>query len=65
MKNGLAHRYSRGGEAPSAKEAMQNIPTDLLRTLITVVDMRSFTRAAQVLGVTQPADQAVAVDARL
>jgi DNA-binding transcriptional LysR family regulator len=34
---------------------MLNIPTDLLRTLITVVDMRSFTRAAQLLGVTQPA----------
>jgi DNA-binding transcriptional LysR family regulator len=34
---------------------MNNIPTDLLRTLITLVDQRSFTRAAQVLGVTQPA----------
>jgi DNA-binding transcriptional LysR family regulator len=34
---------------------MANIPTDLLRTLIAVVDMRSFTRAAQSLGVTQPA----------
>src|ERR1700759_3894262 len=34
---------------------MLNIPTDLLRTLIAVVDMRSFTRAAQSLGVTQPA----------
>ena len=34
---------------------MSNIPTDLLRTLITVVDQRSFTRAAQALGVTQPA----------
>jgi DNA-binding transcriptional LysR family regulator len=34
---------------------MQNIPTDLLRTLIAVVDLRSFTRAAQMLGVTQPA----------
>jgi DNA-binding transcriptional LysR family regulator len=34
---------------------MQNIPTDLLRTLVTVVDLRSFTKAAQVLGVTQPA----------
>lgn len=32
-----------------------NIPTDLLRTLVTVVDERSFTRAAQILGVTQPA----------
>lgn len=32
-----------------------NIPTDLLRTFIAVVDLRSFTRAAQSLGVTQPA----------
>src|ERR1051325_2078401 len=36
-------------------EAAMNIPTDLLRTLITVVDMRSFTKAAYSLGVTQPA----------
>jgi DNA-binding transcriptional LysR family regulator len=35
--------------------AMTNIPTELLRTLIAVVDMRSFTKAAQSLGVTQPA----------
>ena len=34
---------------------MTNIPTDLLRTLVTVVDLRSFTKAAQALGVTQPA----------
>ena len=34
---------------------MTNVPTDLLRTLIAVVDLRSFTRAAQSLGVTQPA----------
>lgn len=34
---------------------MNNIPTDLLRTFIAVVDLRSFTRAAQSLGVTQPA----------
>jgi DNA-binding transcriptional LysR family regulator len=34
---------------------MQNIPTDLLRTLIAVVDLRSFTKAARLLGVTQPA----------
>ena len=32
-----------------------NIPTDLLRTLVAVVDQRSFTRAARTLGVTQPA----------
>jgi DNA-binding transcriptional LysR family regulator len=32
-----------------------NIPTELLRTLITVVDVRSFTKAAHALGVTQPA----------
>ena len=34
---------------------MTNIPTDLLRTLLAVIDLRSFTRAAQSLGVTQPA----------
>ena len=34
---------------------MTNIPTDLLRTLVTVVDLRSFTKAAQALNVTQPA----------
>jgi DNA-binding transcriptional LysR family regulator len=34
---------------------MTNIPTDLLRTFIAVVDLRSFTKAAQSLGVTQPA----------
>jgi len=34
---------------------MTNIPTDLLRTLVAVVDMRSFTKAAAKLGVTQPA----------
>lgn len=34
---------------------MNNIPTDLLRTLVAVVDQRSFTKAAQTLGVTQPA----------
>ena len=34
---------------------MLNVPTDLLRTLVTVVDLRSFTKAAAKLGVTQPA----------
>jgi DNA-binding transcriptional LysR family regulator len=34
---------------------MSNIPTDLLRTLVAVVDEHSFTRAAHALGVTQPA----------
>jgi DNA-binding transcriptional LysR family regulator len=34
---------------------MTNIPTELLRTLIAVVDKRSFTKAAHSLGVTQPA----------
>jgi DNA-binding transcriptional LysR family regulator len=34
---------------------MTNIPTDLLRTLVEVVDPRSFTKAAIRLGVTQPA----------
>jgi len=35
--------------------AMINIPTELLRTLVAVVDHKSFTKAAHVLGVTQPA----------
>jgi DNA-binding transcriptional LysR family regulator len=34
---------------------MINIPTELLRTLLAVVEMRSFTKAAQSLGITQPA----------
>src|SRR6195256_16050 len=34
---------------------MLNIPTELLRTLVSVVDQRSFTKAARILGVTQPA----------
>jgi DNA-binding transcriptional LysR family regulator len=34
---------------------LPNIQTDLLRTLVTVVEMRSFTKAANLLGVTQPA----------
>jgi DNA-binding transcriptional LysR family regulator len=34
---------------------MINIPTELLRTLVAVVELRSFTRAAHSLGVTQPA----------
>ena len=34
---------------------MTNIPTDLLRTFVEVVDARSFTKAAIKLGVTQPA----------
>jgi DNA-binding transcriptional LysR family regulator len=34
---------------------MTNIPTDLLRTLVAVVDLRSFTKAGASLGLTQPA----------
>ena len=34
---------------------LTNIPTDLLRSLVAVVDLRSFTKAAALLGVTQPA----------
>src|SRR2546423_6711547 len=37
------------------REPMTNIPTELLRTLVAVVELRSFTKAAQSLGVTQPA----------
>ncbi len=41
--------------ATAAACDMTNIPTELLRTLITVVDLRSFTKAAHSLGMTQPA----------
>jgi DNA-binding transcriptional LysR family regulator len=34
---------------------MKNIPTDLLRTFVSVVELRSFTRAAKAQGMTQPA----------
>jgi DNA-binding transcriptional LysR family regulator len=34
---------------------MTNIPTELLRTFVAVVDLRGFTKAAQLLGCTQPA----------
>jgi DNA-binding transcriptional LysR family regulator len=34
---------------------LTNIPTDLLRSLVAVVELRSFTKAAALLGVTQPA----------
>jgi len=33
----------------------QNVPIDLLRAFVTVVDLGSYTRAAQALGRTQPA----------
>jgi len=33
---------------------MTNIPTDLLRTLVTIVDLGSFTKAASALGLSQP-----------
>jgi len=34
---------------------MRNIPTDLLRAFVTVIDLRGYTRAGQQLGRTQPA----------
>ena len=34
---------------------IKNIPTELLRTFVSVVELRSYTRAAQAQGVTQPA----------
>jgi DNA-binding transcriptional LysR family regulator len=46
----------RGGSVPWAHVfCMTNIPTELLRTFVAVVDLRGFTKAAQVLGCTQPA----------
>jgi len=43
------------GTAERDGHGMTNIPTELLRTLVAVVDLRSFTKAAHSLGVTQPA----------
>src|SRR5438132_8768275 len=50
-------RYNSGAAEHGVRGAgvMTNIPTELLRTLVAVVDLRSFTKAAQSLGVTQPA----------
>src|SRR5205823_14198767 len=42
---------SRTAPQPAAC-GMTNIPTELLRTLVAVVDLRSFTKAAQGLGMT-------------
>src|SRR5262249_42528855 len=44
-----------GPRRQAAAYPMTNIPTELLRTLVTVVELRSFTKAAQCLGMTQPA----------
>lgn len=35
--------------------AMKNLPTDLLRTFVTVIEVKNFTRAADFLGRSQPA----------
>jgi DNA-binding transcriptional LysR family regulator len=48
----------RGGSVPWAyplRICMTNIPTELLRAFVAVVDLRGFTKAAQALGCTQPA----------
>ncbi len=43
-------------QGPGGHDAsMTNIPTELLRALVAVVDRRSFTKAAIALGLTQPA----------
>jgi DNA-binding transcriptional LysR family regulator len=47
--------YDFAGVGFNREVCMTNIPTDLLRTFVAVVDMRSFTKAAISLGVTQPA----------
>jgi DNA-binding transcriptional LysR family regulator len=44
-----------GSRPTLGADFMLNIPTDLLRTLVAVIELRSFTKAAQSLGVTQPA----------
>src|SRR5687768_4467741 len=51
VDSGRRAQSGEGGREPK----MTNIPTELLRTLVTVVELRSFTRAAHALGVTQPA----------
>ena len=43
-------RFQNGGP-----EMLTNVPTDLLRTFVTVVDLGNYTRAAEALGRTQPA----------
>ncbi len=40
--------------SPVEGRAMTNVPTDLLRALVAVVEHRSFTKAAAALGLTQP-----------
>src|SRR5262245_60443058 len=52
---GRPWRATRRPNAQERRGGMVNIPTELLRTLVFVVDQRSFTKAAQSLGVTQPA----------
>jgi DNA-binding transcriptional LysR family regulator len=49
-----AGRSTRGARVSTAWR-MTNIPTELLRTFVAVVDQRGFTKAAQALGFTQPA----------
>jgi DNA-binding transcriptional LysR family regulator len=44
-----------GTVGPAHTCRMTNIPTELLRTFVAVVDLRGFTKAAQLLGCTQPA----------
>src|SRR5580692_8152715 len=44
-----------GAMGPPHTYCMTNIPTELLRTFVAVVDLRGFTKAAQALGFTQPA----------
>jgi DNA-binding transcriptional LysR family regulator len=44
-----------GAVADPICNGMTNIPTELLRTFVAVVDLRGFTKAAQALGFTQPA----------
>lgn len=42
-------------QIPAPTPPHKNIPTDLLRALVTVVDLKGFTRAAERLGRSQPA----------
>lgn len=47
-----AHMIRKPALGVEAVRLMTNIPTDLLRTFVAVVDLRSFTKAAAKLGVT-------------
>ena len=52
--NGIAGKASYGGEIPHVN-GRANIPTDFLRTFVAIFELGSFTKAARLFGLTQPA----------